>query len=182
LQPKGNPPIIAALIHQAILNKKPMSISNFTKLDFRNALGSFATGVTVVTALGKNGQKIGMTANSFNSVSLDPALVLWSIGRDTNCFEDFIAAKAYAIHVLAQDQEELSNRFAKTGTDRFAGLETQEGLSGVPLLSHHSTCFQCTIAHQYDGGDHVIMVGKVLEITDHGHKPLVFHRGGYAAL
>ena len=100
-----------------------MSTSNFSTLDFRNALGSFATGVTVVTALGRNGQKVGMTANSFNSVSLDPALVLWSIGRDTNCFDDFMAAEAFAIHVLAEDQQELSNRFAKTGTDRFANLE-----------------------------------------------------------
>jgi 3-hydroxy-9,10-secoandrosta-1,3,5(10)-triene-9,17-dione monooxygenase reductase component len=159
-----------------------MPTSNFSTLDFRNALGSFATGVTVITALGKNGQKVGMTANSFNSVSLDPALVLWSIGRDTNCFDDFMAAQAFAIHVLAENQQELSNRFAKTGTDRFAGLEVSEGLSGVPLLTHYSTCFQCSTANHYDGGDHVIMVGKVLEFSDQGHKPLIFHRGGYKSI
>ncbi len=159
-----------------------MSNKEFNTSDFRNALGSFATGVTVITALGKDGQKVGMTANSFNSVSLDPALVLWSIGRDANCFDDFMAAEAYAIHVLAEDQQELSNRFAKTGADRFAGLETTEGLSGVPLLETCSTCFQCRIENQFDGGDHVILVGKVLEFTDHGSAPLVFHRGGYAAL
>jgi 3-hydroxy-9,10-secoandrosta-1,3,5(10)-triene-9,17-dione monooxygenase reductase component len=147
-----------------------MTTSTFSTLDFRTALGSFATGVTVITTLGRQGQKVGMTANSFNSVSLDPALVLWSIGRDTNCFEDFMAAKA------------LSNRFAKTGTDRFADLSVTEGLSGVPLLTHYSTCFQCTTANHYDGGDHVIMVGKVLEFTDQGHKPLVFHRGDYQTL
>jgi len=163
-------------------NKRSMSTSNFSKLDFRNALGSCATGVTVVTALGKNGQKVGMTANSFNSVSLDPALVLWSIGRDTNCFDDFIAAEAFAIHILAEDQQELSNRFATTGTDRFAGLEVSEGLAGVPLLTHYSACFQCAIANQYDGGDHVIMLGKVLDFTDQGHRPLIFHRGNYEAL
>ena len=159
-----------------------MSSSNFSKLDFRNALGSFATGITVITALGKNGQKVGMTVNSFNSVSLDPALVLWSIGRDSNCFEDFMAAEAFAIHVLAEDQQELSNRFTKTGSDRFAGLELSEGLSGVPLLTHYSTCFQCSLANQYDGGDHVIIVGKVLELSDHGLNPLIFHRGGYKEL
>lgn len=156
-----------------------MSDTNFSKLDFRNALGSFATGVTVITALGKNGQKVGMTANSFNSVSLDPALVLWSIGRDSNCFDDFMTAQAYAIHVLADDQQDLSNRFAKTGADRFEGLDISEGLSGVPLLSHYSACFQCTVANQYDGGDHVIIVGKVLEFVDNGLQPLIFHRGGY---
>ena len=159
-----------------------MSDSTFSKIDFRNALGSFATGITVVTAIGQNGQKIGMTANSFNSVSLDPALVLWSIGRDSNCFDDFMAAKAYAIHILAADQQDISNRFAKTGADRFEGIDCSEGLSGVPILPHYSTCFQCEIEHQFDGGDHVILVGKVVEFADKGHQPLVFHRGGYATL
>ena len=159
-----------------------MSDKEFSNTDFRNALGSFATGVTIITALGKNGQKIGLTANSFNSVSLDPALVLWSIGRDTNCFDDFIAAESFAIHILAEDQQDLSNLFAKTGADRFAGIETTEGLSGVPLLPNFSTCFQCRIENQYDGGDHVILVGKVIEFTDNGSRPLIFHRVGYGAL
>jgi flavin reductase (DIM6/NTAB) family NADH-FMN oxidoreductase RutF len=159
-----------------------MSDSTFSKIDFRNALGSFATGIIVVTAIGQNGQKIGMTANSFNSVSLDPALVLWSIGRDSNCFDDFMAAKAYAIHILAADQQDISNRFAKTGADRFEGIDCSEGLSGVPILPHYSTCFQCQIEHQFDGGDHVILVGKVLGFTDNGHEPLIFHRGSYATL
>ena len=91
--------------------------------DFRNALGSFATGITVITALGKDGQKVGMTANSFNSVSLDPMLVLWSVARDANCFDDFIDAESFAIHVLANDQEAMSNRFATSGADKFAELE-----------------------------------------------------------
>lgn len=182
LQLSGSAPIIGGQYDPTISNKKIMSNANFSTIDLRNALGSFATGVTVITTLGSNGQKVGMTANSFNSVSLDPALVLWSIGRDTNCFEDFIAADAFAIHVLANDQMDISNRFAKTGADRFAGLETSEGLSGVPLLTHYSSCFQCNIEHQYDGGDHVILVGRVLEFTDRSLKPLVFHRGGYGEI
>lgn len=177
----GNESIIAAHFKRAV-KKEIMTVRDFSKTDFRNALGSFATGVTVITALGKNGRKVGMTANSFNSVSLDPALVLWSIGRDSNCFEDFIAAEAYAIHILSEDQQEISNLFAQTGSDRFAGLETTEGLSGVPLLSNYSTCFQCRIEHQYDGGDHVILVGKVIEFSDNGNKPLIFYRGGYGAI
>lgn len=159
-----------------------MSDNNFSTLDFRNALGSFATGVTVITTRGSEGQKVGMTVNSFNSVSLDPALILWSIGRDANCFDEFVSADAFAVHILAADQEALSNRFASTGADRFAGIESVEGLSGVPLLPHYSTCFQCTTEHQYDGGDHVILVGRVLEFNDLGHQPLLFHRGKYAQL
>ena len=95
----------------------------FTQKEYRNTLGSFATGITIITALGKNGQKIGMTANSFNSVSLTPPLILWSIGKNTNCFDDFIAAKAFAVHILAADQQDLSNRFATTGIDRFKDVE-----------------------------------------------------------
>jgi 3-hydroxy-9,10-secoandrosta-1,3,5(10)-triene-9,17-dione monooxygenase reductase component len=149
---------------------------------FRNALGSFTTGVTIVTALGRDGQKIGMTVNSFNSVSLDPALVLWSIAREAKCFEDFLAADSYAIHVLSEDQQALSNRFAKSGEDKFAGLECREGLSGVPILPDYSACFQCSLEHQYEGGDHIILVGKVLEFADNGDKPLVFFRGQYSAI
>lgn len=163
-------------------DSKNNKAAQFSGLDLRNALSSFATGVTIVTALGRDGQKVGMTANSFNSVSLDPALVLWSIGRNANCFDDFMGAKSYAIHVLAADQQPLSNLFATTGSDRFADLDCSEGLAGVPILPHYSSCFQCDIEHQYDGGDHVIMVGRVVAFTDNGLKPLLFHRGNYAEL
>jgi len=154
----------------------------FTQLEFRNALGSFATGVTIITALGKNGQKIGMTANSFNSVSLTPPLILWSIERNTNCFDDFMAAEAFAVHILASDQKDLSDRFAKTGKDRFANIQCTEGLSGIPILPHYSTCFQCKMAQQYDGGDHVIITGTVTDFTDNERQPLLFYRGSYHSL
>jgi 3-hydroxy-9,10-secoandrosta-1,3,5(10)-triene-9,17-dione monooxygenase reductase component len=153
--------------------------NSFTQQDFRNALGGFATGITVITTLGKNGQKVGMTANSFNSVSLTPPLILWSIGKNTNCFEDFMAAEAFAVHVLAEDQQDLSNLFATSGIDRFADLECNEGLSGVPILPHYSVCFQCKMAKQYDGGDHIIMTGEVVQFDDNGLQPLVFYRGNY---
>ena len=153
--------------------------NSFTQQEFRNALGGFATGITIITALGKNGQKVGMTANSFNSVSLTPPLIRWSIGKNTNCFEDFMAAEAFAVHVLAEDQQDLSNLFATTGIDRFADLECSEGLSGVPILPHYSVCFQCKMAKQYDGGDHIIMTGEVVQFDDNGLQPLVFYRGNY---
>lgn len=155
-------------------------------IEFRNALGSFTTGVTVVTALGRGGQKVGMTVNSFNSVSLEPALVLWSIAKDSNCFEDFMAAESFAIHVLTADQQEISDCFAQTGADKFAGISCSQGLSGIPILPHYSACFQCQLEHQYEGGDHIILVGRVIQFDDkldtENHKPLLFYRGQYSSL
>ena len=158
------------------------SNARFTSRQFRDALSSFATGVTVVTCLDSQGKKAGITVNSFNSVSMEPPLILWSIGKSTNCFEDFIAAEAFAVHILAQDQQDLSNRFSTTGVDRFAGLECTEGLLGTPILPHYSTCFQCKMSQQYEGGDHIIMLGEVMEFTDNQLQPLLFHRGNYNSL
>ena len=155
---------------------------SFTQMEFRQALGSFATGVTIITTLGKNGQKVGMTANSFNSVSLDPPLILWSLGRQANCYDDFIAAEYFAVHILASNQQQLSNRFAETGRDRFADIDCSQGLSGIPILPHYSTCFQCKMAQQYNGGDHIIITGEVIQFTDNQLPPLLFHRGNYKQL
>jgi 3-hydroxy-9,10-secoandrosta-1,3,5(10)-triene-9,17-dione monooxygenase reductase component len=155
---------------------------SFTQTEFRNALGSFATGVCIITTVGKNGQKVGMTANSFNSVSLTPPLILWSIGKSTNCFDDFIAADAFAVHILAADQQDLSNRFATTGEDRFANIQCTDGLSGIPILPHYSACFECKVANQFDGGDHIIMTGEVVRFSDNQLDPLLFYRGSYHKL
>lgn len=156
--------------------------SNIDPMALRNALGSFATGITVVTALGKDGQRVGMTANSFNSVSLSPALVLWSIDKASNCFDDFIQAEHYAIHILSANQQSISDQFAKSGGDKFAGLECTENHAGVPLLPKCSAYFECSIAHQYDGGDHIILVGSVANFVDSGTEPLIFYRGDYKKL
>ena len=149
---------------------------------FRSALGQFATGVTVVTTLDSQGNKIGMTANSFSSVSLEPMLVLWSIARTSNAFDDFINADRFAIHVLNSEQQAVSNQFASKCQDRFCNVEHGEGLGGVPLLKDYSAVFQCQTEHQYDGGDHVIIVGRVLEFDNRGLPPLIFHAGRYADL
>ena len=151
----------------------------FSSMDFRQALGSFATGVTIVTTLGKNGEKVGMTVNSFNSVSLDPPLILWSLDRKTNCFEDFTVAKSFAVHVLASEQQDLSQRFASVGSDRFLDLECSQGLSGIPILPECSAYFECTTEHLYEGGDHVILVGRVVNFVDNQLPPLLFYRGQY---
>ena len=156
--------------------------SDIDPMALRKALGSFATGITVVTARGKDGQRVGMTANSFNSVSLSPALVLWSIDKSSNCFDDFIQAENYVIHVLGQDQESISDQFAKSGGDKFAGISCSENHAGVPILPECSAYFECSIEHQYDGGDHVILVGSVANFVDSGTEPLIFYRGDYKKL
>ncbi|MFT4047169.1 MAG: flavin reductase family protein [Solimonas sp.] len=147
---------------------------------FRQALGSFTTGVTIVTAVDADGRDVGMTANSFNSVSLDPPMVLWSIARSSASFEAFMNARHFAVHILASDQDQLASRFAKRGVDRFAGLRLGRGPDGIPLLEGCSARFQCRMAFRHDGGDHVILVGEVLEFEHGGHDPLVFKGGRFA--
>ncbi|WP_284154696.1 flavin reductase family protein [Algicella marina] len=148
--------------------------------ELRNALGCFATGVTVVTTMAETGP-LGMTANSFASVSLSPPLVLWSPARHSARFPAFEAASHFAIHILAEDQQGLSERFARDGLN-FDGLETVPGLGGSPLLPDCAARFECAHSAGHDGGDHLIVVGEVLRMECSDKAPLVFHRGAYASL
>jgi len=160
-----------------------MSTENTTAFDsraFRRALGNFATGVTVVTAAGASGRKVGVTANSFNSVSLEPALILWSIDKRSTSHEVFEEASHFAVNILAADQIELSNNFARPKDDRFAGIDYQQGAGGAPLLADCSARFQCEKFQQLDGGDHWILVGKVVAFDDFGRSPLLYHQGAYS--
>lgn len=147
---------------------------------FRQALGAFATGVTIVTTVDTSGSRVGMTANSFNSVSLDPPMVLWSIARSSTNFTAFVEAHGFAVHVLAADQETLATRFSQRGVDRFSGLEVKPGPNGIPLLDGCAARFQCRTAFRHDGGDHVILVGEVLALDLYEREPLVFKRGRFA--
>ena len=110
---------------------------------FRRALGSFTTGVTIVTTQGEDGKDYGLTANSFNSVSMDPPMVLWSLGKKSTSLPVFAATDHFAVHILAADQEAVSNRFSKSGTDKFAGCAVTRGHGGVPLLEGCSARFEC---------------------------------------
>ncbi|WP_159917689.1 flavin reductase family protein [Pantoea sp. 18069] len=153
---------------------------SFDAKAFRAALGTFATGVTVITAVGRNGEPIGLTANSFNSVSLDPPLVLWSLARKAFSLQDFVAARHWAVHVLSAEQEGISNQFARGGQDKFAGVACVPSEHGVPLLQRCAARFECTTTFQYEGGDHIIFVGEVTQFEKNAHPPLVFHAGKYA--
>lgn len=147
---------------------------------FRAALGSFATGVTIVTTRSAAGEDIGLTANSFNSVSLDPPMVLWSLARKSLSLPAFLESGYFAVHVLAATQEDLSVTFATRGAEKFAGLTVTRGAGGIPLLPGCSALFQCKTAFNYEGGDHVIFVGEVQEFEHFNRAPLVFHSGRYA--
>lgn len=150
--------------------------------EFRKALGSFTTGVTVVTTRGTEENDIGLTANSFNSVSLDPPMVLWSLGKSALSMPHFREAKYFAVHILSEDQEDLSGQFAKRGVDKFANVEFERGPADIPLLKHCAARFVCKTAYQYEGGDHIIFVGEVIDFTHWDRLPLLFHGGQYGQI
>lgn len=151
--------------------------------DLRRALGCFATGVTVVTGLGAEGEKLGVTASSFNSVSLDPPLVLFSLNRRAHSMPHFLDSGHFAVNVLREGQEELSNRFATPLADKWDGIDYEIWDFGCPILNGALAVFECQTQYTYDGGDHVIFVGAVerMRADPDGH-PLLFYCGRYQSL
>src|SRR5664279_5944038 len=147
--------------------------------DFRNALGTYATGVTIITAAGADGKPYGITCNSFASVSLNPPLVLWSLVLYSSSLSVFQNASHFAVNVLGASQQALANKFAKSSEDKFAGVEWTPGLGGAPLLADSVADFQCRAAGRYYGGDHVIFLGAVEAYSYNRKEPLLFARGGY---
>lgn len=144
---------------------------------FRNALGQFATGVTVMTGVSPAGDRFGITVTSFNSLSLDPPLILWSLGRDGGSFACFQAGTPFAVNVLTAGQDALAHQFARVGVPKFDGIGTLKGLDGVPLLAGCAAYFECNVESRYPGGDHDIIVGRVRRLYNIGGTPLVFHHG-----
>lgn len=147
---------------------------------FRRALGNFACGVTIVTACDTNGRKVGVTANSFNSVSLDPPLILWSLDKRSSAWEVFRQASHFAVNILASNQIELSNHFARPQEDKFAGIEHLSGLGGAPMFQGCAGNFQCSHYQHIDAGDHWLVIGQVEHFEDFSQPPLVYHQGSYA--
>ena len=140
----------------------------------------FATGVTIVTARTPDGGLVGLTANSFNSVSLQPPLVLWSLGRSAGSMAAFSAGSHYAIHVLAADQQALALQFAGRASERWLDVPHRPGRSGAPLIEGAAATFECFNRSRYDEGDHVIFVGEVEHCTHRtGASPLLFHGGRF---
>ncbi len=150
--------------------------------DFRNALGLFPTGVVIVTAE-VGGERIGMTMSSFNALSLDPALVLFSIGKTALSLPAWEQAGGYAIHILSADQTHLSNRFARPAEDKFRDLETAPGETGAPLIDGARAVFECRPHAIHDAGDHRLFIAEVrsVHVASDRH-PLIFSQGRYASL
>lgn len=153
--------------------------SLFDMRAFRAALGRFPTGVTVVTTVGPGGEPIGLTASSFNSVSLEPPLVLWSLAKSAASLPIFLKAPHFAVNVLAADQIGLSRQFASRSADRFASVRWSKGPSGMPLIENCAAWFECNNVFQYEGGDHIILVGQVERFADAERPALAFHASNY---
>ncbi|MBK9236903.1 MAG: flavin reductase family protein [Rhodoferax sp.] len=154
----------------------------FSQSEFRAALGMFATGVTIVTARTSDGKLVGLTANSFNSVSLAPPLVLWSLSHSARSMTAFRSVSHYAINILGAGQQELARRFAARSGDRFEQVEFVASASGAPLLAGAVATFECFNRSRYEEGDHVIFVGEVERCSHaHGESPLLYHGGKFYA-
>lgn len=147
---------------------------------YRQALGAFATGVTVMTARAPDGTLAGVTCNSFNSLSLSPPLVLWSLRKDSRSLQSFLDAGHFAVNVLAHDQEAISRTFASREADRFAQVAYRPGQAGAPLIEGTISRFECRLRQHLDGGDHVLFIGEVLAFEHQARAALVFHNGAYA--
>lgn len=150
--------------------------------EFRRALGQFATGVTIITAL-CDGEPAGLAANSFTSVSLDPPLVLFAVARTSSTWPKIEAARKFAVNILGEHQEEVCRLFATKDVDRFAQVEWHLGVGGSPVLHDTLAYLDCEFWAEYDGGDHIIVVGRVLDLgITHEAGPLLFFRGQYGRL
>ena len=148
----------------------------------RTALGRFATGVAIISCVDGEGRRVGLTANSFSALSLDPPLVLWSLRRSSPSLPAFRAAAHFAVNVLAESQVELSRRFASQVADKFAQGHWAEGVGAAPVLAGCAAVFECATERELDGGDHALFIGRVLRISDLGVAPLLFQGGHYRML
>ncbi len=161
-----------------------MTDNNETELDVRDlrrAFGHFATGVTIVTTLDASGSPCGFTANSFTSVSIDPPLLLVNIARSAFGCDAFTGSRGFAVNILAANQRDLSNRFARVGTDKFANQDWHAAVTGSPIIDEVVAWFDCEHFEQVDAGDHIILIGRVLQYAYNTHSPLGFCRGAYVS-
>jgi 3-hydroxy-9,10-secoandrosta-1,3,5(10)-triene-9,17-dione monooxygenase reductase component len=149
---------------------------------YRGVMGSFATGVTVITLGSANGFRLGVTASSFNTVSLDPPLILWSLALKAPSLAAFRSHDLFAVSVLANDQKDIALQFARPADDKFAGIDIIEGVNGLPLIKGALAHIECRTVARYAGGDHEIMLGQVVSLRRDDYAPLVFQGGKFHGL
>ena len=151
------------------------------KNELRRIMGHFATGVTVITTVSKDAAPFGLTANAFMSVSLEPPLLLISVDKKAESYPHFEQSRVFTINILRDDQEGLSRRFAVSGGNKFEGIAYRRGANNVPILEDTLAHIECRLYASYDGGDHTLYLGEILEAETREGKPLLFYRGGYRA-
>jgi flavin reductase (DIM6/NTAB) family NADH-FMN oxidoreductase RutF len=149
---------------------------------YRDVMGAFPTGVTVMTLGRHDGFRLGVTASSFNTVSLDPPMILWSLALRAPSLEQFRANDLFAVNILSADQAEIARQFARPAEDKFAGVAVEPGTTGLPLIAGAAAQIECRVAARYPGGDHEIMLGEVLTLRRADAPPLVFQRGAFHRL
>jgi len=156
--------------------------SNFDNTLLRQTLGCFPTGVVVAATCGDHNAPVGLTINSFSSVSLDPPLILWSIALNAPSIGAFRKHKGFTINILSEEQKSVCMQFAQPATDKFRGIDWHPGYEGAPIINNALAVLQCETYRRYEGGDHEIYLGKVIKINFTEQKPLVFHRGQFVEL
>ena len=157
-----------------------MLLEKIDTAEFRQALGCFATGVTVVTTVAEDGTHIGLTVNSFNSLSLEPPLVLWSLGAGSPLLKAFERASHFAVNILSEDQVEISQRFALRAVDKFSDLEVRPSLGSAALIADCTAWLECRTRSHHRHGDHVLFIGEVERVAATARKPLLYLHGRYA--
>ena len=151
--------------------------------ELRNALGRFVTGVCLITTVSETQEPLGMTANSFSSVSLDPPLVLWSLQNNSDVYACFASPRYFAINILSSEQQAYSNQYAKKGQHLLQSAHFRPGKYGAPIIRHALATFECELYATHDGGDHRIIVGRITDMHQRPTgEPLVFYSGGYHEL
>lgn len=181
MQPRFRLPPPAVSPPNPAAPRPPESPVPFSSREFRDALAAFATGITVICTREADGRSVGFTANSFNSVSLDPPLVLWSLALTGSHLAAFRATPVYAVNVLATDQVAIAQRFSQPHTDRFEGIAHRLSPGGAPLLDGCTAWFECAHYAQHHVGDHVLFIGRVLDCARQPGAGLAYHHGQYAA-
>ncbi|MFF2753222.1 flavin reductase family protein [Psychrobacillus sp. NPDC058041] len=149
---------------------------------YKAAMGNYPTGVTVVTAFNQDGKPMGLTVNSFASVSLEPLLILWSIDKRVYSYNDFLKVDKFTVNILSADQGDLCTLFSSKVEDRFSQCDWKESSLNLPVLTNSLAALQCKVFKQIEAGDHTILIGEVLDIQNEDKEPLLYHRRNIGAI